>query len=325
MRHYHPAWFAPGPHLKTLWGRLTGRRLALPARMERLTTPDDDEVELRRVDAPGAPAGAPRLLLLHGLEGGLHSHYVANFAAEALAHGWGMDLLIFRGCNGELNRQPRFYHSGETSDLDFVLGRLLEREPDVPRVLAGVSLGGNVLLKWLGEQGSGVPAQVKGAAAVSVPYDLARGCRYISQGFSRVYERHFLKSLKEKALGKLDRFPGAFDRDAVLRARTLWEFDDAVTAPLHGFGDAADYYRRSSSIGYLRDIRLPTLLLSAEDDPFLPREVLDEVRVIARDNPALALEFVARGGHVGFVSGALPWRSRYWGEWRTMQFLSERL
>ncbi|MHB0948278.1 MAG: YheT family hydrolase [Gemmatimonadaceae bacterium] len=325
MGHYHPAWFAPGPHLKTVWGRLTGRRLALPARMERFTTPDDDEVELRRLDPPGAAATAPRLLLLHGLEGGLHSHYVANFAAESLVRGWGMDLLIFRGCNGELNRQPRFYHSGETTDLDFVLGRLIAGAPAVPRLLAGVSLGGNVLLKWLGERGGQVPPQVKGAAAMSVPYDLARGCRYISQGFSQVYERHFLRSLKEKALRKLDRYPGAFDRDAVLRARTLWDFDDAVTAPLHGFAGAADYYRRSSSLGYLHDIRLPTLLLSAEDDPFLPREVLDEVREIARGNPALELEFVRRGGHVGFVSGRIPWRSRYWGEWRVLQFLMETL
>lgn len=325
MRDYHPAWFAPGPHLKTLWGRLSRRRLSRPSRMERLTTPDDDEVELRRLDPPGAPAGAPRLLLLHGLEGGLHSHYVANFAAESLARGWGMDLLVFRGCNGELNRQPRFYHSGETSDLDFVLRWLMEREPDVPRVLAGVSLGGNVLLKWLGEQGTRLPPQVRGAATISVPYDLARGCQFISQGFSRVYERHLLRSLKDKALRKLGRFPHVFDRKAMLRSRTLREFDDAVTAPLHGFRDAADYYRRSSSLGYLGDIRLPTLLISAEDDPFLPREVLDEVRALAAGNSALELAFVARGGHVGFVSGRLPWRGGYWGEWRALEFLAGRL
>jgi predicted alpha/beta-fold hydrolase len=252
----------------------------------------------------------------------MHSHYVANFFDEAARRRWGMDLVLFRGCNGELNRAPRFYHSGETTDLAFALERIVAERPGAPVVLAGVSLGGNVLLKYLGERGGDLHPALRAAAAISVPFDLARGCRHISQGFARVYERHFVASLRAKALAKLARDPGIYDRAAVEGARTLWEFDEAVTAPLHGFRDAADYYARSSSIHFLGGIHLPTLLLSAVDDPFLPREVLDEVRAIAGGNPALEIEFVEEGGHVGFVSGRLPWRPFYYGEWRAAEFLA---
>ena len=325
---YAPAWWVPGPHMRTLYGRLTrGLRRsaqAVPHRVERWTTPDDDLLELRRMDAPAdAAPDAPRLVLLHGLEGGMHSHYVANFFGEAAAHGWGADLLLFRGCNGEPNRARRFYHSGETTDIAFALERIIAEDPGRPIVLAGVSLGGNVLLKYLGERGDDVPPQVRAAAAMSVPFDLARGCRHIQRGFSHVYERHFLRSLKAKARAKLARYPDLIpDPSALDRVQTLWDFDDVVTAPVHGFASAEDYYRRSSSIGFLEGIRVPTLLLSAEDDPFLPPEVLEEVRAIARGVPALELEFVKRGGHVGFVSGWRPWRPVHYGEWRLLSFLA---
>lgn len=321
---YRPAWWVPGPHLRTLWGRIVRRPLALAHRTERWTTDDDDLLEIRRLDPPAdAPPETPRLVVFHGLEGGMHSHYVANFFSEAHRRGWGMDLVLFRGCNGQGNRARRFYHSGETSDAAFAITRIAAERPHAPVVLAGVSLGGNVLLKYLGERGRDLPPNVRAAAAISVPYDLARGSRHISQGFSRVYERHFVKSLKAKVLAKLDRYPDLADRARVERIRTLWEFDDVVTAPVHGFRDAADYYARSSSIGFLRGIRVPTLLFSAEDDPFLPRAVLDEVRTIARDNACLTIDFVQHGGHVGFVSGAVPWRPHWYGEWRALEFLAE--
>jgi predicted alpha/beta-fold hydrolase len=295
-------------------------------RVERWTTPDDDVLELRRLDLPtGAPAKAPHLVFLHGLEGGLHSHYVANLFAEVARRGWSADLLLFRGCAGELNRARRFYHSGETSDFDFALRRIVAERPDVPVGLAGVSLGGNVLLKWLGERSDhDVPAAVRGAVGISVPFDLARGSRYISRGFSRVYERFFLRSLVAKARQKLARHPDLCDAGALERVRTLWDFDDVVTAPVHGFRDALDYYTQSSSIHYLSRIRVPTLLLSAADDPFLPPDVLAEVRSIARDNPMLEVEFVRRGGHVGFVSGRVPWRPVYYAEWRVTDFLAKQ-
>ena len=302
---YAPAWWVPGPHLRTLYGRLTRsiRRSGAPLKLrtERWTTPDDDVLELRRLDPPvdsaAGPAhfaadsdptatttiDTPRLVLLHGLEGGMHSHYVANFFAEAARRGWGCDLVLFRGCNGEPNRARRFYHSGETSDIAFALDRIIAERPGRPIALAGVSLGGNVLLKYLGERGTGVPPEVVAAAAMSVPFDLALGCRHIQRGFSKVYERHFLKSLKAKARAKLERYPDLIpDAAALDGVETLWDFDDVITAPVHGFESAEDYYRRSSSIRFLQGIQVPTLLLSAEDDPFLPREVLAEVREIAR-------------------------------------------
>jgi predicted alpha/beta-fold hydrolase len=244
---------------------------------------------------------------------------------EARTRGWGADLMIFRGCGDEPNRAARFYHSGETSDLAFVLDRIREEHPESALLLAGVSLGGNVLLKHLGEMGASLPPSIRAAAAVSVPFDLEKGCRHISRGFSKVYDRHFLQTLKSKALAKLERFPELFDRDALLRARTIYDFDDVVTAPVHGFADAHDYYSRSSSLGFLARIRRPTLLLSAIDDPFLPPQVLDDVRAIAARNPALAVEFTEHGGHVGFVGGKMPWRPVYYAEWRVCEFLAGAL
>jgi predicted alpha/beta-fold hydrolase len=319
---YRPAWWVPGAHAQTLWGKFFRRRPPSAARIERWDTLDGDFVELHRL---AAPAGAPRLLFLHGLEGSVKSHYVTGFFEQASARGWAADLLIFRGCGDESNRTARFYHSGETSDLAFVLGQILAEHPGVPVLLAGVSLGGNVLLKFLGEQGDALDARVRGAATISVPYDLERGCRFIANGFSRVYDRHFVHTLRAKALAKLDRFPGLFDRDRLDRAQTIYDFDDAVTAPVHGFADAHDYYSRSSALGWIDRVRRPTLLLSAVDDPFLPAAVLDEVRTIAAGNPALTLEFTDHGGHVGFVGGSAPWRPFYYGEWRACDFLAAQL
>lgn len=318
---YRPAWWVPGAHAQTLWGKFLRRRPKLPLRIQRLVTPDGDLVELHRLAAP--IEGAPRLFLLHGLEGTVRSHYVGGFFAEAQRRGWNADLLIFRGCGDAPNMARRFYHSGETTDFAFALESVIAESPDTPIGLAGVSLGGNVLVKWLGERGGKTPPQVRGAAAVSVPYDLERGSRHISRGFSRVYERHFLRTLKDKARVKLARYPDLLDAGRLERAATLYDFDDVLTAPVHGFADAHHYYSRSSALGFVRDVRLPTLLLSAVDDPFLPPEVLDEVREQAAGNPALTLEFVARGGHVGFVSGRLPWQPFYYAEWRATEFLSE--
>jgi hypothetical protein len=296
--------------------------MPLPARMERWSTPDDDFLDLHRIDAP---PGRPRLLILHGLEGTVRSHYAIGLLHEAQRRGWAADLLVFRSCGDEPNRALRLYHSGETSDLDFVVRRLVADDPARALLIAGVSLGGNVLLKWLGEQGDAAPRQLLGAAAVSVPFDLARGSRHLDRGFSRVYQAHFLRSLRRKALEKSTRFPEAIRAEVVLRPRTLYDFDDLVTAPVHGFRDADDYYTRSSSLPYLARIRVRTLLLSARDDPFLPSEVLDEVRDVARANPSLYPEFVERGGHVGFIAGSLPWRPFYYAEWRAAEFLASAI
>jgi predicted alpha/beta-fold hydrolase len=316
---YRPAWFVPGRHLRTLWGKLVRRRPRVPTSVERWATPDDDVLLVHRLHGS---SDRPLLVLLHGLEGSPDSHYARGLLARAHALRWSAAAIVFRTCGGEMNETRRFYHSGETTDLDFVIHRLTSELPRMPIVLAGFSLGGNVLLKWLGERGSAVPPQVRAAAAVSVPFDLARGSRYINRGFARLYEQHFLRTLVRKAVVKRRRFPDVAPEVDFAALRTMWDFDDAVTAPVHGFRDATDYYERSSSLRWLDRIRTPTLLLSASDDPFLPREVLDEVRAVARENDALCCEFFEQGGHVGFIAGNLPWRPLYWAEWRVTEFLA---
>ncbi len=304
-----------------MWGRILRRTPHVETVPLTWDTPDGDFLELRRI--PSEP-GRPRLVILHGLEGSPRSHYAKALLFEARQREWGADLLVFRSCGSTMNRARRFYHSGETGDLDFVVRRLLDEFPEAPLLLAGVSLGGNVLLKWLGENGSALSERVRGAAVISVPYDLARSSRHIHRGFSRLYERVFLASLLRKAAGIRERFPDLLQGVDLQSISTLWEFDDLVTAPIHGFKDARDYYGRSSSIDWIDKIRIPTLLLGAIDDPFLPAEVLIDVQRIARSNVFLESEFLQRGGHVGFISGRNPFRPRYYAEARACEFLQER-
>ena len=318
---YRPAWWLPGPHAQTLWGKFARRTAPLATRVERWSTPDDDFIEVLRLDGP---VNSPRLVLLHGLEGTIRSHYVGGMLHMAHRRGWAADMLIFRSCGDELNRAPRFYHSGETSDLEFTVRRIMEEFPAAPILMCGVSLGGNVLLKWLGENGDALFKAIRAAVAISVPFDLERGSRHIARGFARVYERHFLRTLRRKAERKLTRYPDLFDAAALGRASTLYDFDDVVTAPVHGFVNAHDYYSRSSSLEYLSRIRRPTLLLNARDDPFLPADVLDDVRRAAHGNACLTLEFTPHGGHVGFVAGQ-PWHPTYYAEESAERFLSTHL
>lgn len=290
--------------------------------MERWNTPDGDFVELARI--AGATPESPRVLILHGLEGGLHSHYVKAIFREGRQRGWAVDLLIFRTCGAEPNRLPRSYHSGETEDPRFVIRQLIESHPDAPLGLLGVSLGGNVLCKFLGEEGRNLAPQVAGAVAISVPFRLAEASRYIGRGFGAVYEKNFLRTLVPKALAKIRQHPELQKLAQVRQARTIWDFDDLFTAPLHGFTGAQDYYTRASSINFLEAIRCPTLLLSAADDPFLPPQVLDDVRAVASTNPWLELEFHERGGHVGFTGGKWPWKASYYAESRALEFFAQR-
>jgi predicted alpha/beta-fold hydrolase len=262
--------------------------------------------------------------LLHGLEGTIRSHYAQGLLNEAARRGWGADLLIFRSCGSEMNRARRFYHSGETTDTAFVLERISREFPDSPLALAGVSLGGNVLLKFLGERGTDLPSQLRAAAAISVPFDLSRSAKRINRGLSRLYQRFFLNSLRRKAQEKAVRFPDLAPASRIAGIRTLEDFDNVITGPLHGFRSAQDYYERSSSLPWLERIRIDTLLLSAVDDPMLPPEVLDEVREIASQNPALRLEFVDRGGHAGFIAGSVPWRPFYYAERCVGDFFAEQ-
>lgn len=319
---YKPAWWLPGAHAQTLWGKLARREPLRETRIERVETPDGDFLDIHHLDGPET---APTLLILHGLEGTIRSHYIQGLLAEARLRGWRASVLIFRSCGGELNRTPRFYHSGETTDLAFVLEHLESSFPSSRLLLTGVSLGGNVLLKYLGERGSDVSPSVRGAVAVSVPFDLSRSSRHIDRGFAKVYQRSFLRSLQRKAVAKVERFPDLLSGQPLGKVRTIFEFDDRFTALVHGFRNAEDYYTRSSSIRWLEGIRVETLMLSAVDDPFLPPQVLDEVRLIAGRNPSLHTEFTAHGGHVGFVEGESPFRARYYLERRAGDFLAHQL
>lgn len=267
-----------------------------------------------------AAGNAPRVLMLHGLEGSQRSHYVGGILEAARSRGWGAVLVIHRGCGNSPNRARRFYHSGETSDLDLVFRHFAALHPLSRWAMVGVSLGGNMLLKWLGERGPDVDPRVVAAAAISVPFDLEAGARYITTGFARVYDRTFLRSLRRKALLKLERYPGLFDRARLDRAQSIFEFDDAVTAPVHGFASAVDYYTKSSSLGFLPRVSVPTLLLSARDDPFLPAPILARVEAVAAANSRIEMVVTERGGHVGFVEGSWPWRARYFADSRVFGF-----
>jgi predicted alpha/beta-fold hydrolase len=312
---FQPAWWCRNRHLQTVWGPLF-RRSRLRLTRERVWLGDGDFVDLDW--APGPP-DAPLLLVLHGLEGSSASHYAAGLAAAAGARGFVAAVLNFRSCSGNLNRLPRFYHSGETGDLDEVVGRLVDRRPGVPIGAVGVSLGGNVLLKWLGERGRDAPAAVVGAVAISTPFDLAASARCLDRGLARwLYTRRFLRSLCAKVERKAAVYPGFVDLVAVRRARTFGEYDRLVTAPLHGFRDEVDYWIRASSRRYLHGIRRPTLLLSALDDPLVPSSALPDASALG---PHVQAVFTRRGGHAGFLEGAWPWRATWWAERRALEFL----
>lgn len=313
------AWWLPGPHLPTIFGKLFRRVPQPPTTRERWPTPDGDTLSVERLRGR---TEAPRLVLFHGLEGGLHSTYARGLLHQAHQRGWWADLVLWRTCDGEtVNAVRRSYHSGASDDADVALTRILGADPSRPVLLHGVSLGGNVLLKWLGERGDTVPASIRAAVAVSAPFDLAAASARIDRGFSKVYGRFFLKTLKAKTAAKLSQFPDVVDPAALARIRTLRDFDELVTGPVHGFGGADEYYARSSSINFLSRIRVHTLLLNARNDPFLPASILDRVSEIARDNPNLTCCFPPSGGHVGFVAGGSPRDADFWMERVTLDWL----
>ncbi len=297
-----PAWL-PGGHAQTIWP-VVRKPAPPPYRRERWETPDGDFIDIDWLAAPEA-AGAPLVVLFHGLEGSSASHYAAALMHALAGRGWGGAVPHFRGCSGEPNRLPRAYHSGDSAEIDWILRRLRDRFPQRTIFAAGISLGGNALLKWAGEQEGGAPGVVQALAGVSAPLDLAAAGRALQAGFSLVYAKHFLATLKVSAGAKLARFPGLFDEARMRAARNLYEFDDAVTAPLHGFRDAGDYWRRAAAKPWLGGVRLPALVLNARNDPFLPHQALPTAREVSA---AVTLEFPAGGGHAGFADGPFPGR-----------------
>lgn len=321
MNAYHAPKWLPGGHAQTIYPLLI-KPGAHPYRRERWETPDADFIDLDWNETAHATLkneNTPLVVLFHGLEGSSNSHYALSLMHTLTAIGWGGVVIHFRGCSGEANRLPRAYHSGDSEEIDWIVHRLKQNHPQRPIFAVGVSLGGNALLKWLGEREAAAGTLLCAAAAISAPLDLAACGHNLGSGFNRLYGNHFLHTLKPAAAAKLKRFPGLFDEGRLRAARTVYEFDDAVTGPLHGFANADDYWCRASSKPWLAAIRLPTLVLNAQNDPFLPTHALPRPEQVST---AVRLEIPREGGHVGFTTGSLPGRLD-WLPQRILRFFTD--
>jgi predicted alpha/beta-fold hydrolase len=312
MRTYRAPWWLPGGNAQTIWAAKVSCRHLEGAKpdfvRERWATPDGDFVDVDHLQRSGSAVPKRHLVLFHGLEGSSTSQYAQAFASLALTRGWAFSVPHFRGCSGELNRAPRAYHSGDHEEIGWILERLRAGSAG-PLLVVGISLGGNALMRWAQESGESAAATAAAVASVCSPIDLAAAGRAIDRGFNwLVYSRMFLATMKPKALAKLDQHPGLFDRERLLAARTLYEFDNVFTAPLHGFRDTPDYWARASALPHLHRIRIPALVLNAANDPFVPAASLPPVEggSVAQLTPNVTLWRPEQGGHVGFPHGGLP-------------------
>lgn len=310
-----PAWL-PGGHLQTIYTNLFITAPHADYRRERLELEDGDFLDFDWIDGD---ANAPVVVLFHGLEGSSTSYYAQSLMHSVKARGWNGAVAHFRGCSGEDNRLPRAYFAGDSAEIEHILRHVRSRHPDAPLYAVGVSLGANALLKWLGDSSESAHSLVTRAAAVSAPLDLTAVGNALDQGFNRiVYTAHFLSTLKTKALRKVEKFPGLLDGDAISAATTFREFDTLVTARLHGFIDADDYWLKVSSKPLLKFITVPTLVINAKNDPFLPASALPSS---AEVSTAVTLEQPDTGGHVAFPSGPFPGNIN-WLPSRLMVFFS---
>jgi uncharacterized protein len=307
MNYRAPPWL-PGGHAQTIWPALYARRRwgqALPLQRERWLTPDGDFVDVDKQHA--SHASRPLVVLFHGLEGSSQSHYAQAFADWAAQHDVNFALPHFRGCSGELNHAPRAYHSGDHQEVDWLLQRLRhehQQRGGQSLLAAGVSLGGNALMRWAAEHGLQAKLKADAVASVCSPLDLAQSGQAIGQGFNRqVYTRMFLRTMKPKALAKLTQHPGLFDRQRLMAARDLYEFDNVFTAPLHGFQNTDDYWARASAKPLMKNIAIPALALNALNDPFVPAHSLPQPSDVSA---TVTLWQPAHGGHVGFAQGGWP-------------------
>lgn len=313
---FRPAWWLPGAHLQTQFATLFRRRPALQLQRERVELPDGDFIDLDWNQS----GGDKLILVLHGLEGSVRSPYASGMLNALEGAGFRAVLINFRGCSGTPNRLARSYHSGETRDLDYITAALATRFPNTPLGIIGFSLGGNVLLKWLGEKGDTAP--VRSAVAVSVPFSLGLCADKLNTGPSKFYQWYLLRKLKRSLARKRKIMPVPVEGDARAKLATLRDFDHHITAPLHGFQSAEHYYTESSSRPWLKRIAIQTLILHAEDDPFMTPAVIPADTELS---PAIRLELSRTGGHVGFISGNLPWAPRYWLEERICRFFRDSL
>ncbi|MES2354167.1 MAG: hydrolase [Pseudomonadota bacterium] len=300
-----PIWL-PGGNLQTIYSAKLARRPKVIYKRQRWETPDGDFIDLDWVNddtTNEAKQDKPLHILFHGLEGSSNSHYAVSLMA-AVQH-WGHNGVVvhFRGCSGEMNRLPRAYHSGDSTEIDWVLRRFRQMHEKNPILVTGVSLGGNALLKWLGEQGAAARPIITAASAICAPIDLMASGLHLQRGFNMLYTSMFLSTLKQKSLAKLMDYPHLFDQQIMQSARNLYEFDNVVTAPLHGYRDTNDYWTHASSKPVLKYIAVPTLVLNALNDPFVPAHSLPEEQNVSDH---VQLEYPATGGHLGFVSGPFP-------------------
>jgi uncharacterized protein len=315
-----PRWLRGG-HAQTIWATVMRLPFRLPLHHERWELPDGDFLDVELLHAPTPES--PVVVVCHGLEGSSRAGYVRGLLRELRDSGLGAVAINFRGCSDEINRLPRFYHSGDTADLGFVVERLRADRPGRAIGVCGFSLGGNVVAKYLGERGDAVPAEVRAGAVISVPFDLAASARTLDGPglMARLYRDRFLRRLRGKVKQKARRHP-TVPLAAARAARTFRDFDHEVTAPLHGFAGAEDYWTKSSSGQFLTAVKRPLLILAAEDDPMVPPEALPRAAAVA--NPMLTLEVSEEGGHVAFVHGP-PWAPRRHAEKRAAEFLVEKL
>ena len=314
MHYQAPAWL-PNGHLQTIYPAKCVPKPKVAFRRERWDTPDQDFIDIDFVDGE---VDKPLLVMFHGLEGSSNSHYARAMMHAVRSLGWSGAIPHFLGCSGELNRGPRFYHSGDSQEIDWILRRLHQQQRHQakigPMYACGVSLGGNALLRWLGESQHQADF-IDAACAISAPLDLAQGGVALSRGFNMVYTRSFLQTLKPKCVRKLIQFPRLFDREQMLSAKNLYEFDNVVTAPLHGYRNTEDYWHRASAKHVLGDMTVRSLVLNARNDPFLPGEHLP-----LHASSVVTLEYPDNGGHVGFATGLPPGRID-WLPQRIIKFL----
>jgi hypothetical protein len=313
---FKPAWWLRNPHLQTVYARYVGRRRRIETRKELFDLPDGDFLDLRWA---GGDVG-PIVLVLHGLEGSVESHYAKGMMQAAVKNGWRAVLAHFRTCGDELNRLPRAYHSGDTQDFDALVRHIKATEPNTPIVAVGYSMGASVLLKWLGESADQNPLDA--AIAVSVPFELHKVSENISSVLYGKYEQYFLKPLKHKILNILENHDLPLDIDKIINLQSLREYDDYITAPLHGFASAHDYYVQCSSRYCLSRIAVPTLIIHSVDDPFMTKDIVPTCDEVSLE---VELEIYERGGHVGFVSGWNPLRPQYWLEHRIPEYIKKQL
>ena len=316
---FKPAWWLANSHSQTIFPSLIRRVKAPVDAMERLELPDGDFIDLAWA-VNGLGQDTPLVILLHGLGGSIESTYAAGLMHEFNRQGWRAVLMHFRGASKEPNRLARAYHSGDTADLHYFLNLLAKREPGTKKAAVGVSLGGNILLKWLGEQGK--QSLLTTAVAVSVPFQLRLVANKISQGFSRIYQRYLLTRLKQVFAEKCKTFPGELPQALkdMKKWQCFWTFDEFVTAPLNGFQHVHDYYNKSSSRAYLANIATKTLIIHSLDDPFMTPEVVPKPDELSEN---ITLELSEKGGHVGFITGHLPGKPIYWLEQRIPLHLKE--